>query len=83
MWPFKRKAPVLSDQMRQEAKRNPNGWVYEIDAQITDPFGEVPPFAIKGAYKVDPNGEITGAFEANKNYDAAKTQAWVAEQNKD
>jgi hypothetical protein len=41
-------------------------------------MGEVPSFAIKGAYKVDGSGEITGDFEPNKDYDSAKTREWIA-----
>jgi hypothetical protein len=52
---------------RAEAKLNPGGWVYAIDNRY-DPKGYVPPEAIKGAYKVDAAGEITGEFIPNPNY---------------
>lgn len=55
-----------------EARRHPNGWVYEIDAAMaSDPYGEVPPTAIIGAWQVDQDGELTGFFQANPNYGAA------------
>jgi hypothetical protein len=52
-----------------EAKKNPDGWVYEIDGeQVADPDGEVPPRAIIGAWQVDGAGRIVGEFKANPNY---------------
>lgn len=81
MWPFGRKKPLADnypEAMIAAARQNPGGWVYDIDAAIGDPNGEVPPFAIKGARKVNHNGEIIGDFELNKNYDPAKTREWVA-----
>jgi hypothetical protein len=50
-----------------EAKRNPNGWVYAMDG-IADPNGAVPPERIRGAWKVNANGEIEGEFMPNPNY---------------
>jgi len=50
-----------------EAKRNPGGWVYAIDPRY-DASGEVPPEAIKGAWKVDLQGNIEGDFIPNPNY---------------
>jgi hypothetical protein len=50
-----------------EAKQNPNGWVYAIDG-IADPNGAVPPDRIRGAWKVNANGEIEGDFIPNPNY---------------
>ena len=52
---------------RDEAKRNPGGWVYAIDGRY-DPDGRIPPQAIQGAWKVDENGEIVGEFIPNLNY---------------
>lgn len=52
-----------------EAQRHPGGWVYEIDGEmVSDPYGEVPPAAIIGAWQVDQNGKLTGFFQANPNY---------------
>jgi hypothetical protein len=53
-----------------EARLNPAGWVYAIDGEY-DPDAAVHPEAIKGAWKVDDSGEITGDFIPNPNYRAA------------
>ena len=46
-----------SDGAIAEAKKHPNGWVYEIDGdQIEDPNAHIPPRAIRGAWKVDGGG---------------------------
>jgi hypothetical protein len=50
-----------------EAKHHPNGWVYVIEGN----YGQnetVPPEAIRGAWKVDANGNITGEFIPNPNF---------------
>lgn len=52
-----------------EAKKFPNGWVYEIDGK----FGvneAVPGDAIRGAWPVGPDGVITGEFVPNPRYRA-------------
>ena len=51
----------------KEALNNPNGWVYEIDSNFK-PEDAVPPEAIKGAWKVNEKGVITGDFIPNPNY---------------
>jgi hypothetical protein len=56
---------------RDEAKRTPNGWVYVIEGNY-GPDNAIPPQAIRGAWKVDANGEIIGEFIPNSNYRAAK-----------
>jgi hypothetical protein len=56
------------DQARAEARANPGGWVYAIGGGY-DATEAVPPQAIKGAWKVDENGEIIGDFVANPNFD--------------
>ena len=62
----------LNDQLRAEAKRNPNGWVYAIHGSF-DPNGEVPPEAIAGAWRVDPSGDIIEAsYVANPRYRGEK-----------
>ena len=50
-----------------EALANPNGWVYEIDGSF-DKNEAIPPQAIKGAWKVNAKGIITGEFVENPNY---------------
>lgn len=52
----------------EEAKRTPGGWVYRIAGKF-GPKDRVPPEAIVGAWKVDPDGKIVGGFIRNKNYD--------------
>lgn len=60
-----------------EARKNPGGWVYVIDGRY-DPKDGVPPEAIKGAWKVDENGNIIGQFIPNPNYvpDHPKREKW-------
>ena len=53
----------------EEAKRQPNGWVYRIKGT----FGSndaVPPEAIFGAWKVDAEGKIVGDFVPNAKFTA-------------
>lgn len=50
-----------------EAKRKPNGWVYVIEGNF-GPNDAVPPESIKGAWKVDPHGQIVGPFIPNPKY---------------
>jgi len=58
---------VPSDAARSEARRNPNGWVYEIRGSY-GPADAVPPSAIVGAWKVDNLGNIVGEFIQNSNF---------------
>ena len=51
----------------EEAKSRRNGWVYEIDGSY-GPNDAVPPDAIRGAWKVDGDGNIVGDFIPNPNY---------------
>jgi hypothetical protein len=51
----------------EEALKNPNGWVYVIDSEFNGQE-EVPPQAIKGAWKVNEVGIIVGEFTPNPNY---------------
>lgn len=52
-----------------EARNHPGGHVYAIEG-VYGPNDHVPPEAIKGAWAVDANGEITGDFIPNPNYRA-------------
>lgn len=55
-------------EMEDEAKRNPNGWVYAIEGNF-GPNDVVPPEAIAGAWKVDASGNIVkGSFMPNPNF---------------
>lgn len=51
----------------KEAKNNPNGWVYVVDQEFEEQEN-VPTQFIKGAWKVDENGEVIGTFIPNPNY---------------
>jgi hypothetical protein len=50
-----------------EARSRPGGWVYEIVGDYS-PDDAVPPRAIRGAWKVDDQGEIEGDFVPNPNF---------------
>ena len=62
--------PIITEQAKAEAKANPNGWVYVISGGYNSSEA-VPPQAIQGAWKVDQNGNITGEFKPNPNFDPA------------
>jgi len=72
MWPFKAKPSAKvpaapTPEMVEEARRNPNGWVYVIEG-VTDPNGAVPPERIVGAWKVDATGRLTDEYMPNPKY---------------
>jgi len=61
-------ASQVSDAMREDAKCNPNGWVYVITGSYGSNDG-VPPEAIMGAWRVDSSGLIIdGSFIKNPKY---------------
>lgn len=62
--------PPITEQARIEAKSHPNGWVYAIAGDYGADEA-VPPQAIQGAWKVDANGNLTGEFKSNPNFDPA------------
>ncbi|HEX5496052.1 MAG TPA: type VII secretion system-associated protein [Mycobacteriales bacterium] len=59
--------PPLTPAMRARARAQPNTWFYAVDPAF-DPDGEVPPWAIMGAWQVDDGGEIGGDFVDNPDY---------------
>lgn len=63
--PTRRMPPLV--ELVEEAKRFPDGWVYEISGSY-GPHDAVPPEAIKGAWKVDSHGRITGEFTPNPGF---------------
>ena len=72
MWPFKSKTSAKipasrTPEMHEEARRNPNGWVYVIEG-VEDPNGTVPPERIVGAWKVDAAGKLTDEYMPNPKY---------------
>lgn len=59
--------PQITDSTREEARKNPGGWVYAIDGRY-DSEGAIPPEAIVGAWKVADDGNIVGDFIPNPNH---------------
>lgn len=59
--------PPITRTMRANARRNPNTWLYVID-EAFDPDGEIPPWAVVGAYPVNGEGEIVEDFHPNEQY---------------
>jgi hypothetical protein len=55
---------VPSEEAIAEARRHPNGWVYQITGSF-GPNDAVPPEAIMGAWRVDGTGNIVGQFIPN------------------
>ena len=67
---FSKLKPTM--EMIQEARKNPNGWVYAIDGNY-GPNDAVPPEAIAGAWKIDAAGNIVpGSFQPNPKYKAKR-----------
>ncbi|MEV4411692.1 hypothetical protein [Catellatospora sp. NPDC049609] len=65
--PVRRAAP--SPELEAEAARNPGGLVAEIDGDlIGDPDGYIPAEAVRGAWRVDAEGRLTGEFVPNPRY---------------
>jgi hypothetical protein len=60
--------PEITEQARVEAKAHPSGRVYVIGGEYSNTEA-VPPQVIRGAWKVDAHGNITGEFIPNPNYD--------------
>lgn len=50
-----------------QARLNPGGWVLVVDA-YDGPADKVPPERIRGAWKVNAEGEIIGEFVPNARY---------------
>lgn len=50
-----------------QAKLNPGGWVMVVDG-YNGPPDQVPPARIRGVWKVDQSGIITGDFIPNPKY---------------
>ena len=50
-----------------QAKLYPGGWVYAIEGDY-NLVEAVPPQAVRGAWKVDANGVMTGEFILNPNF---------------
>ncbi|WP_418189840.1 type VII secretion system-associated protein [Amycolatopsis orientalis] len=63
----KPRKPKITEEMRANAKANPNSWLYVID-EAFDPEGPVPSWAVVGAYPVNGAGEIVEDFHPNDRY---------------
>jgi len=50
-----------------EAKKNPGGWVYQIEGNW-HPSEAIPPTSIIAAWKVDSVGRLTGEYQSNPNF---------------
>lgn len=59
--------PPITEELKAEAKRSPNGYVYVLDKEYAN-TSDVPTTAILGAWKVNECGIIEGAFIPNPNY---------------
>ncbi|QYX78524.1 type VII secretion system-associated protein [Streptomyces akebiae] len=68
----------MTDEIRAQAAAQPDGWVYAIDSYF-DPNGEVPPYGVVGAWKVDSQGRLTGEFKKNPNYRPSPRTLGMAE----
>jgi len=62
--------PLITEAMKLEATKNPNGYVYCIDESYAKDGvnGAIPREGIIGAYPVDENGTIIPQFHFNPNY---------------
>ncbi len=65
------RAPPDDPAMRQAAKENPGGWVYEIDWTY-NARSRTPPEAIRGGWRVDANGTLTHDYSPNPRYRAVE-----------
>jgi hypothetical protein len=59
--------PKITEEMRANARANPNSWLYVID-EAFDPNGPVPTWAVVGAYPVNAAGGIVEDFHPNDRY---------------
>jgi hypothetical protein len=58
--------PPITDEIRQRAAQSPGSWIYSVDPGY-HPDGEVPGYAVVGAWPVDEHGQ-PGTFVPNPNY---------------
>jgi hypothetical protein len=57
--------PVVSAEIKEAARQAGGGWLDEVVGNHRPP---VPLTAIKGAWRLDADGELTGEYIANPNY---------------
>ncbi|MBB4687541.1 type VII secretion system-associated protein [Amycolatopsis jiangsuensis] len=59
--------PEITAEMRDNARTNPNSWLYVID-EAFDARGPVPSWAVVGAYPVNAAGDVVEDFHPNDRY---------------
>jgi hypothetical protein len=57
----------ITAEARAQAKTQSGSYLYVIEG-VDDPMGRVPPENIRGAWKVDDDGEIVGEFIPNAKF---------------
>lgn len=57
----------ITQEMRDNAKANPNTWLHILDPAFR-PGDDVPPYGVIGSFRVDENGDIDERFEPNPEY---------------
>ncbi|WP_019856386.1 type VII secretion system-associated protein [Actinopolyspora mortivallis] len=62
-------APQITDEMREQAKRTPDSWLYIVDPAYEAAGENVPPEGVVGAFRIDANGEIDEDFHPNEEYE--------------
>ena len=58
---------TITQDMRDNAKANPNTWLHILDPAFK-PGDEVPPWGVIGSFRVDGDGLIDERFEPNPNW---------------
>ncbi|GAA3430681.1 type VII secretion system-associated protein [Kutzneria kofuensis] len=58
---------TITQEMRDNAKANPNTWLHILDPAFR-PGDEVPPWGVIGSFRVDGDGRIDERFEPNPNW---------------
>jgi hypothetical protein len=57
--------PVLSPEIKEAARLAGGGWLDEV---VGDHAAPVPLSAVKGAWRLGPDGELTGEYVANPDF---------------
>lgn len=62
-------APKITDAMREYARAHPGKPLYVMDDEFTDIDAGVPPWGVRGAYRITDSGDIDSEnFSVNPNY---------------
>jgi hypothetical protein len=67
--------PPITQKLTEQARLNPGGWVYAIDPEY-DPRGQVPPYGVVGAWKVDDFGQLAEFLENPSYRPSAAALEW-------